>query len=136
MKAYRITSTEYIGNIPSVFIFVNGNYYGNMAYPSIHKFPQDIDYWREATCADSDRYFHVDEVEITEEQMAELEALHTRRKETQENIQDTLPWKPGFSYEEMEEWAKRNREIENNNWPYYEIASSINEKIDKIIKTL
>ena len=69
MKAYKITSTEYRANQASVFVFVNGEYFGDLAYVRRENYPQDINHWMEATCADSDRYFIVKEVEISEEQI-------------------------------------------------------------------
>lgn len=64
MKAYRIVSTEYKSNIPSVFLFVEGDYFGDLSYPSRDGFPKDIEHWYKATCADSDRFFNVEEVEV------------------------------------------------------------------------
>lgn len=64
MKAFRIISTEYKANIPSVFLFIEGDYFGDLGYPSRDKFPKDIEHWRTATCADADRFFNVEEVEV------------------------------------------------------------------------
>ena len=64
MKAFRIISTEYKANIPSVFLFVEGDYFGDLGYPSRDKFPKDIEHWRIATCADADRFFNIEEVEV------------------------------------------------------------------------
>lgn len=63
MKATLIISTEYHANQPSVFIMAEGQYYGCLIYPKSRNFPSDVDYWRNATCSDSDRYFTVKDVE-------------------------------------------------------------------------
>ena len=96
MNAYRITSTEYRANLPKVFVFVNGEYYGDLSYPRLRNFPQDVNYWVNATCADSDRYFNIAEVEITEKQVNELRALHKAIDENAKNIVPYTDYVPGL----------------------------------------
>lgn len=63
MTAYRITSSEYYANTPSVFLFVEGKYYGDTIYALRDGFPQDVNHWRNAICSDEGRFFKVEEVE-------------------------------------------------------------------------
>ena len=63
MKAYRITSTEYKANIPDVFLFCDGHYYGDMGYPNRDKLPNNIEHWRRAECSDAGRFFKIEELE-------------------------------------------------------------------------
>lgn len=55
----------------------NGNYYGVMqhSYAVLRNFPKSIDYWKSSTCADSDRYFHVVSVDLSESQLQEFESV-------------------------------------------------------------
>lgn len=66
MKAFRITSTEYHANTPSVFLFVDGEYFGDTVYAMRDKFPQNIEHWHHAMCADEGRFFKVEEIELPE----------------------------------------------------------------------
>ena len=75
MNANLIISTEYHLNTPSVFIFVDGQYYGCKIYPSRENFPSNIEHWKTITCADSDRYFSVTDIQIDEPTMANIKKL-------------------------------------------------------------
>lgn len=75
MKATVIISQEYHMNTPTIFINVNGNYYGDLLYAEHRNFPQ-VDYWSTAISSDSHRGFTVREVEINEDTLAELIKLH------------------------------------------------------------
>lgn len=78
MRAYLITSTEYKYNSPDRFIMdENGNYYGvgEHSYAIARNFPQSIDYWMTATCADSDRYFNIVSAELTMEQLEAFDKI-------------------------------------------------------------
>lgn len=136
MKAYIIKSTEYKHNEPSVFVFVNGEYFGDLVYPTRDKMPQDINHWRTATCADSDRWFSVTETEITDEQVTELRRLH---KELDENSKHFVPYtsyQPGLSYQEREADRQENLRREEINRPYYRKESELREAVDEIISSL
>lgn len=76
MKATFVKSIEYHLNSPSLFLIVDGKYYGCQVYPSDRNYPS-VDYWETATSSDSDRGFVVKEVEITEDQFAMITKLDT-----------------------------------------------------------
>ncbi|MBR1467330.1 MAG: hypothetical protein IJ606_01725 [Bacteroidaceae bacterium] len=124
MKAYRIKSTEYEGNFPHIFIYVNGEYYGDMNYPRNRNFPEDVEYWKTATCADANRYFKVDEVEISAAQVDELKALHR-------SLADNLKKVQAYT-DDLEE----NRRREKYNHPYYVKERELKDNIEAIIKAL
>lgn len=78
MKIFAITSTEARGNAQDMFLMDEaGNYYGvwQHSYARFHKFPKSIEFWKNSTCADADRYFNVTEVEITESELNEFDNL-------------------------------------------------------------
>lgn len=75
MKATLIISSEYKYNQPSVFIFADGKYFGCQIYPSSRNFPQDVNYWSNATSSDSDRDFSLTSVEYSEEEFKLIESL-------------------------------------------------------------
>lgn len=83
MKAFRIISTEFSANVPSVFLFLNGNYYGCMIYPKGNNYPQDVKFWETAEGSDLGRRFKIEEVEISLAQLEEIESSkdrHTTRE--------------------------------------------------------
>lgn len=125
MKAFRITSEEYCMNLPSVFLFVDGSYYGDLGYPRIRNFPSDIDYWRHATCADSDRHFHVEEVSLTVDREMKLKKYHACIDVLKSHIMQ-------YSHDDL----SFNRQAENFNRPYETALSLVYEKIDDIISAL
>lgn len=63
MKAYRITSTEYRSNEPSVFILIDGKYFGEISYALRDNFPKNVEHWKTAMCSDAGRFFKIEEVE-------------------------------------------------------------------------
>ena len=72
MKVFVIASTEYRANCPDMFLMdEQGNYYGaeRSVYARHANYPKDINYWRNAEGSDSGRYFNIDEVELTQEQI-------------------------------------------------------------------
>jgi hypothetical protein len=71
-----IFSQEYRMNKPSVFIRIDGQYYGCLIYPTLRKFP-DLDYWETATSSDTDRGFTIIEKEFTDEEVNKIKALQT-----------------------------------------------------------
>ena len=78
MKFYVIASTEYEANMPDTFLMdENGNYYGvtEHSYATWDNYPKSADFWRNAQGSDSDRYFNIDYVEISEEMVAEFDTL-------------------------------------------------------------
>lgn len=75
VKAYRITSTEYIANEPMVFLLKDGRYYGDLCYPMRNKFPAEVYYWYYALCSDAGRHFKVEEVLLMKENVLWLEQV-------------------------------------------------------------
>lgn len=78
MKIYVIASEEYESNMPDLFLMdEQGKYYGvsNDSYAALRNYPKSIDYWLNATGSDADRYFHIDEVEMTQEQVDEFDRI-------------------------------------------------------------
>ncbi len=75
VKAYRITSTEYIANEPMVFLLKDGRYYGDLSYPIRDKFPAEVYHWYEAQCSDAGRHFKVEEVLLMKENVLWLEQV-------------------------------------------------------------
>lgn len=83
MKVFVIASTEYRANCPDMFLMdAEGNYYGaeRSVYARHANYPKDINYWRNAEGSDSGRWFNIDEVEVTKEQIeqycAAVKAYH------------------------------------------------------------
>lgn len=79
MKAFRIISTEHSANMPSVFLFVDGKYYGCMIYPRGNNYPQDINYWKVAEGSDKGRHFKIDEITISDEQLNAIQTSNDQR---------------------------------------------------------
>lgn len=125
MKAFRITSTEYHMNQPSVFLFVEGSYYGNLDYPSLRNYPSDIDYWRHATCADIDRHFIIEEVNLTVDKEMKLKKFHACVDVLKTHIRQHPNNNRSF-----------DPEVEDFNKPYETAISLVYEKIDDLISAL
>ena len=107
MKTYLITSTEYKHNTPDRFIMdENGNYYGVMphSYAIFHNFPKSIDFWMNATCSDSDRYFNIVSVELTQEQ---LEAFDNITKEYIDNSKHAPVFGERYPDSMSKEWKSK-----------------------------
>lgn len=136
MKTFRITSTEYRANQADVFVFVNGEYFGDLGYPRREKFPQNIEHWADATCADSDRYFHIEEVEMSEEQVAELRDLHKAIDENAKNFIPYTDYVPGLNAKEREADRQENIRREELNRPFYAKYRELDTQIQNIIKSL
>lgn len=96
MKATLIISIEYKYNQPSVFIMAGGQYYGCLIYPQGRNFPSDVNYWNNATCSDSDRYFTVKEVEYSETVFDSIKNLQSEINETEKCLKsdNSNPWIP------------------------------------------
>lgn len=136
MKSFRITSSEYQANIPSVFLFVEGQYYGCLEYPKLKNYPQDVDFWRTATGSDSDRFFNVEEVEVSEEQIVEMVRMHEDMELKRAKLKEYAQYRFNATKEEREadnqyniETAKYNRpiekEIEENWWAIRNIIKGL-----------
>lgn len=125
MKAFRITSTEYYMNQPSVFLFVDGSYYGDLVYPSLRGYPSDVDYWRKATCADSDRYFIVEEVFLTVKIETELKRYHAAVDVLKSHMMQ-------YSHDNL----SFNRQAEHYNRPYEKALSLVYAKIKEVISVI
>lgn len=129
MKTYLIRSTEYKFNTPDRFIMdENGNYYGVMphSYAIFHNFPKSIDFWMTSTCSDSDRFFYIESVDLTDEQLEEFDGItkdYLRMKEEIPVFGEQYPdglskeWKTKKAYHEAVEdymlrynaWREANR---------------------------
>lgn len=133
MRAFRITSSEYWANRPSIFLMAGGKYYGCLNYPKIRNYPQDVDYWRSATCADSDRHFNVEEVEVNEHAIMEMGVMHTYIDELRMGLKDYAAWKPLMTKKEREAYENYNREICEYNSPIEEKISRYAEEIRNMI---
>jgi hypothetical protein len=84
MKIYAISSTEYEGNMPDLFLMdTDGNYYGlsSCSYPEFYHFPKSIDFWRETVCSDDDRYFCIAEVELPVESIKQFDSVTREHRE-------------------------------------------------------
>ncbi|HLP03856.1 MAG TPA: hypothetical protein VK152_00365 [Paludibacter sp.] len=146
MKAKVIISTEYKYNQPSVFAYVNGQYYGCMIYPRSRNYPTDMNYWRNATSSDADRYFSVTEVEFSDNDFGLIKNLHNEINEAESNlINDNVnPWIPApkssknsKEYKEylakMEAQNKAQREIWEKNQPFEKIIYNARTEMRKLI---
>lgn len=146
MKATLIISTEYHANQPSVFIMADGQYYGCLIYPQSRNFPQNADYWRNATCSDADRYFIVKDVEYTED---DFESIKKLQNEINENVKclktdNSYRWipRPDVSknskiykeyLEKQEAQDKAVREIYEYNRPFDKIIYANRTELRKIL---
>lgn len=136
MKAYRITSEEYRANEPSVFLLANGEYYGCLIYPRIRQFPKDVEYWKTATCSDSDRYFHVDEVEVSKEEIGLMKDKQSRIDELGNKLKPYTGYRAFATKDEREADYLKNLETERYNRPIDSETHKISEEIRKIIVNL
>ena len=130
MKAFRIISTEYNANTPSVFLFIEGEYYGCMIYPKMHKYPQDINYWNTATCSDEGRFFNVVEVELPTEDFESI-----KRNQSEMEVNKAL-LKPYAEYKSREDEYEYNLEVEKYNRPFDREINRLWKEIRNIILDL
>lgn len=118
MKTYIIASSEYRANFPDMFIMKEGGtYFGvsEYSYAKFHKYPTSVDFWRNAEGSDAGRYFFVEEVEITDEQIALFDSMTKKYYEldnlipkNEENPPCRNEFKSSKSYERaFEEWHER-----------------------------
>ena len=119
MKAHRVISTEYKSNIPSVFLFVEGDYFGDIEYPSRDGFPKDIEHWRTATCADADRFFNIEEVEVPAFLIDWLREIRGKR----------IAWGKWLSYESVR--SKFRNSINSKIYAYHDAEVSLIKKLGK-----
>lgn len=136
MKAYKITSEEYYANEPSVFLFVNGEYYGCMIYPKLRKFPQDVNYWRTATSSDSDRNFHIEEVNVSEEEINSMKNKQSRIDELNEKLKPYTGYRAFATKEEREQDYQEDLKTEEYNRPIDREIYKISKEIHNIILNL
>lgn len=136
METYRITSTEYKANEPQTFLFVNGEYFGDLAYVRRDKFPQNADHWDSAICADSDRHFIVRKVEVTEVDVAELRDLHAAIDTKCGELMEYTTWRPGMTKAEVEADRQQNLRTEELNRPIYAAIRELSGKVQDIIASL
>lgn len=109
MKAYRITSTEYRANAPSVMLFIDGKYYGETSYAMRDGFPKDIEHWKYAECSDAGRKFKVEEIECPEFVLSWLEKMNEKIVYYKRCITINEAWK-----EQMQDkvWLTMQAELE------------------------
>jgi hypothetical protein len=136
MKATLIISEEYKANQPCVFIFVDGNYYGDLSYPRLRNFPQDVNYWKMAISSDSDRFFSVYDVEISNQVFDKINSFSKNMKEASEKWTSDAEWNGFIPAPKKSKNSKEYKDYLQNEdkrrLKCYEIAK-INEPIDKII---
>ena len=146
MKATVIISTEYKYNQPSVFAYVDGQYYGCMIYPKSRNYPTDMNYWKNATSSDAGRYFSVIEVEFSDSDFELIKGFQNEIKEAEQNlINDNVnPWIPrpdaaknSKIYKEylakMEAQEKAQQELWVKNQPFEKIIYNARTEMRKII---
>ena len=116
MKATVIVSTEYYLNQPKVFVNVGRYYMGDPTYYTLRKRPP-VEYWNTATSSDSDRYFNVREVEVSEEQVIAMIDRHILISNLRGQLIDQKTWYPIRTYKikrgkAWEEYCKNYQEYE------------------------
>lgn len=126
MKAHLVVSTEYRGNQPSVFLMVDGKYYGEMTYPKLRKFPKKVDYWHNATSSDTDRGFAVYPVELTRSNLDKIIGLsneieHVRSKRV-----------PYFSVRDVN-YLQKNIAISEKNKPCERVESNLSSRLQSLL---
>ena len=118
MRAFIIASSEYKANWPDMFVMTeDGSYYGvsELSYAKFHKFPKEVGFWRNTEGSDAGRYFFVEEVEITDEQIALFDSMTKKYYELDNLIpknEENPPCRSNFkslkAYEKaFEEWHER-----------------------------
>lgn len=128
MKATLIISVEYKHNVPSVFIMTGSEYYGDLTYPLIRRFPKDPIYWSTADSSDKERGFILKNIEYSKEAFERIQKLHLQIAELHKKLIDdnVNPWvsPPSASQNSMvykeylakkEAHNKRQREIWDRN---------------------
>jgi hypothetical protein len=78
-------------NQPSIFAILDGEYVGCKIYPHIRKYP-DLEYWKTATCSDSDRYFSITEKQFSDEEIATIKNL----QKAIDSLSDLIPQQPNL----------------------------------------
>lgn len=120
MKIYVIASEEYKANMPDMFLMdEQGNYYGvsGSSYAAWHNYPKSIEHWFDATGSDDGRYFHIDEVEMTQEQADRFDRITKEYMQIHEstpvfneeypNAFDKWPSKKAYQ-KAVDEWKERH----------------------------
>ena len=88
-----VTSVEYKMNIPSIFVIIDGQYFGCQIYPNSRNFP-NVDYWGKANSSDSDRGFVLTEKEFSNEEILKIKKL----QEVANTLALLIPKQPEFPY--------------------------------------
>jgi hypothetical protein len=148
MKATLIISSEYKYNQPSVFIFVEGRYFGCQIYPSSRNYPTDVNYWSNATSSDSDRYFSLKEVEYSEENFSMIEILQNSISANEKLVKQYPSWTPspkykikrGKAYQDYLSFKEKENklisEIAAYNAPYDNAIRSAKNQLREILLTV
>ena len=132
MKAYRIQSTEYEANEPSIFLLANGKFYGDLTYPLVKGRCNDvtnIEYWRTATCADDDRYFTIDDVVVSDDDIKKMEQRHEKIEELKKQITEY----PNYG---SEDFYEKSRRIQAANRPIEHAIYELQKDVKNIIISL
>ena len=84
-RYYVISSTEYEGNLPSMFLMDdNGNYFGAYTgYPVWDNYPKNVEYWITREGSDLGRNFVIDQLELPTEAVWKYDALEKELSETE-----------------------------------------------------
>lgn len=77
-----IISQEYEANQPSVFMFCEGTYYGDLSYIRVRG-NKDPSYWETAHSSDSDRYFTTYDVTFSDDIFDQIVSLQKAGKESE-----------------------------------------------------
>ena len=133
MTAHIITSEEAMYNVPSVFMLFDSEFYGCNIYPKSRNFPISITYWKNTTSSDADRYFNVQEVEISVPTLERIKTLQSaidiNEKMAQRKSFTPIPKdyniRRGFMWERYKGMVKRQdkaKEEDNNRVRPFESA--------------
>ena len=143
-----IISTEYHMNQPSVFLLNEGNYFGCKIYPSIRNYPKDANYWKNTTGSDSDRFFQVIDVEVSDDILALIKKLQTV-VEANESMVERISWptikrnwsvKRGKNYQqwkiETEAQSQAIKDEQEKNEPFERARSIAYRRLRNILLSL
>jgi len=145
MNAHLIISTEYRMNQPSVFIFTEGKYYGCLIYPRGRNYPQDINYWNNAICSDSGRYFSVNEVDYSKDEFERICELQNVITSNEAQLKSYPGWEKGpeytskksKEYKEYLSWSEKKQleinEILKHNNPIDRIIYAAQKELRQIL---
>ena len=112
-----MTSEEYHANQASVFILVDGEYYGCLIYPKHCGFPKDADYWRTAESSDKGRHFMVEEVVASVDDIEFVKRKHASIDVNRSKLKGYTGYRPFATKQERELDYLSDLETEKYNRP-------------------